>query len=87
LDDEQVTGKLQNKIKVVLRVEGNQEEPITANLLEMNTSKVQRRKRRSRREFILSTHIDDYEIRDVMLDLGFDINIFPKKTLEVMGKP
>jgi hypothetical protein len=72
---------------VALRVEGNQEDSITAKLLEMNISRIQRIKRRSRREFILSTHIDDYEIRDVMLDLGFDINIFPKKTLEVMGKP
>jgi hypothetical protein len=35
----------------------------------------------------LNAHIDGYEIRDVMLDLGPDINIFPKNTWEAMGKP
>jgi hypothetical protein len=35
----------------------------------------------------LNVHIDDYEIKDFMLDLGFDVNIFPKKTREVMGNP
>ena len=28
-----------------------------------------------------------FEIKDVMLDLGEDVNILPKKMLELMGKP
>jgi hypothetical protein len=79
LDDEQLTEKLQNKIKVALGIEGNPEEFIVANLPERKASRVQRRKRRIGREFKLNVHIDDYEIIDVMLDLGFDINILSKK--------
>jgi hypothetical protein len=87
LDDEQLTGKLWNTIKLALGAEGNPEEFITANLPEKNASRIQRRKRRSGKEFRLNAHIDDYEIRDVMLDLGSDVNIFPKKTWEAMGNP
>jgi hypothetical protein len=87
LDDEQLTKKLQNIIKGTLGTEGSPEESIVANILERNTSRVQRRKWRYGREFRLNAHIDDYEIRDVMLDLGSDVNILPKKTWEAMGKP
>jgi hypothetical protein len=38
-------------------------------------------------EFRLNTHIVGYKINDVMLDLGSDVNILPKKTWEAMGKP
>jgi hypothetical protein len=65
---------------VALRDEGNLEEFIVGNLPERKVSRVQRRKRRSGRKFILNAHIDDYEIRDVMLELGSDVNIFPNKT-------
>jgi hypothetical protein len=27
------------------------------------------------KEFMLEAQLDDYEIKDVMLDLGFDVNI------------
>jgi hypothetical protein len=87
LDDEKLTEKLWNTIKVALGAEGNPEEFIVANLPERKASRVQRRKRRTGREFRLNAHIDDYEIKDVMLDLGSDVNIFPKKTWEAMGKP
>jgi hypothetical protein len=87
LDDEQLTKKLWNMLKGTLETEGSPEELIVANLLERNTSRIQRRKQRSGREFRLNSHIDNYEISDVMLDLGSDVNILPKKTWEAMGKP
>jgi hypothetical protein len=31
--------------------------------------------------------LDEFEIKDVMLDLGSDVNILPKKTWEALGKP
>jgi hypothetical protein len=72
---------------VSLGVEGNLEEFIFANLLEWKASRIQKRKRRNGREFRVNSHIDDYEIRHVMLYLGSDVNIFPKKTWEAMGNP
>jgi hypothetical protein len=30
--------------------------------------------------------MDGYDIKDVMLDLGYDVNILPKKSWEAMGK-
>jgi len=35
----------------------------------------------------LTTHIGDYEMDQVILDLGSDANTFPKQTWECMGKP
>lgn len=31
--------------------------------------------------------MEGHEIKDVMLDLGSDVNILPKKSWEAMGKP
>jgi hypothetical protein len=31
--------------------------------------------------------LGSYEMEGVMLDLGYDVNIFPKKSWELMGKP
>jgi hypothetical protein len=45
LDDEQLTEKLWNTIKVALGAEGNPEEFISTNLQERKASRVQRRKR------------------------------------------
>jgi hypothetical protein len=62
LDDEQLTEKLQTTINVPMGDEGNLEEFVVSNLSKNNTSRVHRRKRRTRREFRLNAHIDDYEI-------------------------
>jgi hypothetical protein len=37
--------------------------------------------------FSLEAQIDDFEIKDIMLDLGFDVNILAKETWEDLGKP
>jgi len=78
---------LWNKIKVALGDEGNPEEVIYVNLAKRKESRVHRRKRMIGREFRLNADIDDFEIRDVMLDLGSDINILPNTTWEEMGNP
>jgi hypothetical protein len=57
------------------------------NLPEKNTQRIQRRKVRTRKEFRLEAQLDDLEIKYVMLDLGSDVNILPKKTWESLGKP
>lgn len=44
-------------------------------------------KARTRREMRLSTQIGEYEMDQVILDLGSDVNIFPKQTWERMGRP
>jgi hypothetical protein len=45
------------------------------------------KKKCTRREFKMTTEIRSYEMDSVMLDLGSYVNIFPKKSLELMGKP
>jgi hypothetical protein len=44
------------------------------------------RKKRTNIEFILSAHIGEYDVDNIILDLGFDVNVLPKKTWEMMGK-
>jgi hypothetical protein len=48
---------------------------------------VKRRKIQTQKEFRLATKLDEFDIKDVMLDLGSDVNILPKKTWEDLGKP
>jgi hypothetical protein len=43
-------------------------------------------KRRTSREFRLSVHIVGYDMDNVILDLGSDVNVLLKKTWEMMGK-
>jgi hypothetical protein len=45
------------------------------------------RKKRTNGEFRFSAQIGEYDIDNVILDLGSDVNVLPKKTWEMMGKP
>jgi hypothetical protein len=45
------------------------------------------RKKRTNREFRFNAQIGEYNIDNVILDLGSDVNVLPKKTWEMMGKP
>jgi len=45
------------------------------------------RKKRTGRELKLSLEMGSYEMKDVMLNLMSDVNILPKKSWDVMGKP
>jgi hypothetical protein len=67
LDDEQLTKELWNKLNGTLEIEENLEELIFSHLPERNTGRIQRRKKKYGREFRLNTHIDGYEINDIML--------------------
>jgi hypothetical protein len=39
-----------------------------------------RNKIRTNREFILNANIEDFNMGDIILDLGFEVNVLPKKT-------
>ena len=55
-------------------------------LLENRSHIVKKRKIRTGKEFRLDAQVDGYEIKDVMLDLGSDVNILSNKSWEAMGK-
>jgi hypothetical protein len=45
------------------------------------------KKRRTSREFRLNTNIGDFNMGDIILDLGSEVNVLPKNTWEAMGEP
>lgn len=48
--------------------------------------KIRKHKERTRREMRLTVQIGDYEMDQVILDLGYDTNVFPKQTWERTGR-
>ena len=44
-------------------------------------------KKRTGREMRLNAQIGDYEMDQVILDLGSDVNVLPKQTWKQMGEP
>jgi hypothetical protein len=84
---DQLTKKLHNALYLVLGIEEPMEARIMTNLPEKKTQRVQRRKIQTVKEFRLVAQLDEFEIKDVMLDLGSDVNILPKNTWEALGKP
>jgi hypothetical protein len=78
---------LRNALYLVLGTEESPETRIRTNLPENNTQRVQRRKIRTRKDFRLAAQVDEFEIKDVTLYLGYHVNILPKNTWEVLGKP
>ena len=44
-------------------------------------------KKRTGREMRLTAQICSYEMDQVILDLGSDVNVLPKQTLQQMGEP
>lgn len=49
--------------------------------------KIGKNKARIRREMRLTAQIGDYEMDQVILDLGSNANVLPKQTWERMGRP
>jgi CRISPR/Cas system CSM-associated protein Csm2 small subunit len=45
------------------------------------------KKRRTNKELHLNTHIGEYDIDYVVLDLGLKVNVMTKQTWALMGKP
>jgi hypothetical protein len=44
-------------------------------------------RRRTSREFRMNSNIGDFNMGDIILDLGFEVNVLPKKTWKCMGEP
>jgi hypothetical protein len=45
------------------------------------------KRRRTSREFRLNANIGDFNMGDIILDLGSEVNVLPKKTWKCMGYP
>ena len=44
-------------------------------------------RRRTSREFRLNENIGDFNMGDIILDLGSEVNVIPKTTWQCMGEP
>jgi hypothetical protein len=44
-------------------------------------------RRRTSQEFRLNDYIGDFNMGDIILDLGYEVNVLPKKTQKCMGEP
>jgi len=44
-------------------------------------------RRRTSRDFRLNANIGDFSMGDIILDLGYKVNVLPKKTWQCMGEP
>jgi hypothetical protein len=44
-------------------------------------------RRRTSREFTLNANMGDFNLGDIILDLGSEVNVLPKKTWKCMGEP
>jgi hypothetical protein len=45
------------------------------------------RRKRTNEEFKFSAQIGKYDVDNVVLDFGYDVNVLPNKAWEMMGKP
>jgi hypothetical protein len=55
--------------------------------LEQNIVNQVHKKRRTIREFILNINIGYFNMGDIILYLGSEVNVLPKKAWEAMGEP
>jgi hypothetical protein len=71
---------------------------ILQNILEKCSSKMEEKleqkivnhlhtRRRTSREFRLNDNIGDLNMGDIILDLGYEVNVLPKNTWKCMGEP
>jgi hypothetical protein len=71
---------------------------ILQNILEKCSSEMQEKiepktfnhlhtRRRTSREFRLNDNIGDFNMGDIILDLGSEVNVLPKRTWKCMGEP
>lgn len=84
---EKLTSQLRKILKTIIKDDVFSEEMIYENLPERNSRWVQWNKKRIRREFRVYVQIAGFQIKKSMLDLGLNVNIFPKKTWEALGNP
>jgi hypothetical protein len=55
--------------------------------LEQKTVNRLHSRRKTSREFRLNANIGDFNMGDIILDLGSEVNVLPKKTWQCMGEP
>jgi hypothetical protein len=78
LNDPSFVKVLQNILEICnIEVEGKLEQKIVNHL---------HTRRRESREFILNANIRDFNMGDIILDLGSEVNVLPKKTWSVYGR-
>jgi hypothetical protein len=53
--------------------------------LEQKTVNHLHTRRRTSREFMMNANIGDFNMGDIILGLGFEVNVLPKKTCKCMG--
>jgi hypothetical protein len=85
LNDPDVARKLMHMLATCMGEEGTTI-AISSPLPERDVCQVSKQKHTGR-EFKMMVELRSYEMDGVMLDLGSDVNIFPKKSWELMGKP
>jgi hypothetical protein len=85
LRDPKAASKLTQMLTVCMK-DQREETTIAALLPERDVCQVSKKKRTSQ-EFKMTTKLGGYDIDGVMLDLGSELNILPKKSWKVMGKP
>jgi len=68
---------------------GSKEQPgnLTEKSLIIKDVKQVTKKPRTSQEFRINAQIGEYDIDNIVLDLGSDVNVMLKKTWELMGKP
>jgi hypothetical protein len=59
----------------------------TEQKLELKTLNHLHTRRRTSREFRLNANIGDFNMGDIILDLGSEVNVLPKTTWKCMGEP
>jgi hypothetical protein len=79
LNDPSFVKVLQNMFEIcIIEAEGK---------LEHKTVNHLHTRRRTNREFRLNINIGDFNMGDIILDLGSEVNVIPKKTWQCMGEP
>lgn len=68
-------------------MERESQEPMLASLFDSGVWQVNKKKKWTKKEFKFREEIDNLEVDDVTLDLGLEVNIFPKTNWENMGNP
>jgi hypothetical protein len=79
LNDPSSVKVLQNMLEICNTVVEGKLEQKTVNHLHT--------RRRTSREFRLNANIGDFNMGDIILDLGSEVNVLPKKTWKCMGEP
>jgi len=76
----------QNALAGLQTILSNCEKQVEERTIERVVNQV-RRRLRTGGEMRLTAQIGEYEMEQIVLDIGFDVNVLTKQTWEAMGKP